>query len=120
VASGTVGFRSPRVKRRRISRRSFGSESSEEVKSRRDAGEPVIDDDAQESRIDWSVGVYDDQHNGKIWLRIHTGSGSMISSFPRHPTSLEALRMPNCSNSQSSAMFVRHHFGSESGRFLLR
>lgn len=61
VARGTVGLRSPRVRRRRISSRSLGSERRELVKFRRSDGEPVVDDDAQESRIDRSVGAWKGQ-----------------------------------------------------------
>ena len=61
LASGTVGLRSPRVKRRRISRRSLGSERRDKVNVRRSDGEPVVDDDAQLSRIDPRVGAWEIQ-----------------------------------------------------------
>ena len=57
LARGTVGFRSPRVNRRRISRRSLGEAKRDAVKLRRDGGLPVVDEEAQESRMDCKVGA---------------------------------------------------------------
>jgi hypothetical protein len=53
-----VGFRSPRVKRRRISRVSSGDASREEVNDRRVVGLPIEEEDAQASSMDWRVGAY--------------------------------------------------------------
>jgi hypothetical protein len=55
-AEPVVGFRSPRVRRSKISRRSIGSESSEVTNERRSEGSPEDEEDAHESRMDRSVG----------------------------------------------------------------
>lgn len=56
-----AGLRSPRVRRRRISSRSFGSDWRVSVNRRRSDGEPTEDEDAQESRMLCSVGAWGQQ-----------------------------------------------------------
>jgi len=52
-----VGFRSPRVSLRRISRVLRGDERREAVNDRRRVGVEIEEDDAHDSSNDWSVGA---------------------------------------------------------------